>query len=261
MNIPIYQIDAFANQPFTGNPAAVCLLEEWLDDGLLQQIAAENNVAETAFIIQNEEGYHIRWFTPTVEVDLCGHATLAAAFVLFNYLDISSQLVSFHSRSGVLKVEKKNDVLFLDFPADQLHEAEAPSTLLAAFNFPPQKVMKGKTDYLLIYPKEEDIRMLKPNLERIAETDCRGVIVSARGEHSDFVSRFFAPQTGIDEDPVTGSAHTTLAPYWSGELQQNRLVARQLSPRGGELSCEYLGDRVKIGGKACFFMKGSIYIE
>ncbi len=262
MKLPIYQIDAFADRVFSGNPAAVCPLEAWLDDTLMQHIAAENNLAETAFLVKSDNHYEIRWFTPETEVDLCGHATLASASMLFTHFEPGANLLSFYSpRSGLLSVEKgKDGLLSLDFPADPPKEVAPVKALEEAIGGSPIQTLKGKTDYLLIYKDQQTIENLSPNFFLLNKVNARGVIVSAKGEQVDFVSRFFAPQAGINEDPVTGSAHTTLIPYWSGQLKKNRLSARQLSKRGGSLQCEALGDRVKISGKAVPYLTGEITI-
>ncbi|TXK37873.1 PhzF family phenazine biosynthesis protein [Pontibacter qinzhouensis] len=259
--LTLYQIDAFTDKVFGGNPAAVCVLDQWLEEEKMQQIAAENNLAETAFVVKTGSDYSIRWFTPTVEVDLCGHATLAAAFVLFSYHHLTVNAITFHShRSGLLTVEQQGEELTLNFPTDVLEQVEVPETLTQAFGVAPEAAFKGKTDYLLLFASEEDIVALHPDLRVLAGVAARGVIVSAPGKEVDFVSRFFAPQVGVDEDPVTGSAHTTLIPYWSQRLGKQKLTARQLSKRQGELTCEFLGDRVAITGNAVAYLKGEIYV-
>jgi PhzF family phenazine biosynthesis protein len=261
MKLKIYQVDAFAEKVFEGNPAAVCPLTEWLPDSLMQNIALENNLSETAFYVKRGDFYELRWFTPTTEVDLCGHATLATAHVLFNHEHHQTNEINFHSpRSGSLKVTKNNHLLTLDFPTDTLHKIEWPESNHAAFNFIPVEAWKGKTDYLLIFRNEEEIKNLKPNLSEITKWPVRGVIVSAKGTEVDFVSRFFGPQCGVDEDPVTGSAHTTLTPYWSEKLGKKKLKAIQLSARKGHLHCEHLGERVHISGSAKTFLIGEIEI-
>ena len=260
MKLTLYQIDAFAEKVFSGNPAAVCVLDSWLEDKTMQQIAQENNLAETAFLVKTDDRYEIRWFTPEIEVDLCGHATLASAFVLFRFFEQNiSQLEFFSPRSGILKVEKGDDgYLTLDFPADETSFIDEIEAITKAIGVTPLKTIKGKTDYLLIYNSQKEIEQISPNFHLLDQLDCRGVIVSAPGDKVDFVSRFFAPQCGIPEDPVTGSAHTTLTPYWAKVLGKNKMTAKQLSPRGGNLNCEYLGERVKIGGKAVLYMIGEI---
>ncbi|MEL7268504.1 MAG: PhzF family phenazine biosynthesis protein [Bacteroidota bacterium] len=262
MKQKIYQIDAFASKVFTGNPAAVCILEDWLTDDLLQSIAEENNLAETAFAIKNGEQYGLRWFTPETEVDLCGHATLATAFVLFEYYGHASDTIDFYSeRSGQLMVKKTADgLLCMDFPTDLLQKTEPNSAVNEAIGVIPLETFKGKTDYMLVFPSQGVIEGLKPNFFLLDKIDCRGVICTAPGGAVDFVSRAFFPQCGIPEDPVTGSAHTTLTPYWAQKLKKTKLTAKQLSKRGGDLVCEYLGDRVKISGRAAPYLIGEIEV-
>ncbi|RDV13741.1 PhzF family phenazine biosynthesis protein [Pontibacter diazotrophicus] len=259
--IKLYQIDAFTDKVFHGNPAAVCVLNEWLEDKTMQQIAAENNLAETAFVVQNGRDYEIRWFTPTVEVDLCGHATLAAAHVLFHFYNHPSNTINFQSRkSGLLTVDKAGEELTLDFPADVYQRVEAPQALVSALGVTPAEVYKGRTDYLLLFQTQKDIEGLAPDFRTLASVEARGVIVTAPGDEVDFVSRFFCPQVGIDEDPVTGSAHTTLTPFWSQKLSKKVLSAKQVSARQGDLRCEFLGDRVKITGRAVAYLSGEIEV-
>jgi PhzF family phenazine biosynthesis protein len=258
----IYQIDAFTKSVFSGNPAAVCPLEQWISDEIMQKIAAENNLAETAFYVKNGNKYEIRWFTPQTEVDLCGHATLAAAFVLFNFENHNDNLISFYSpRSGGLTVTKDGDLLSLNFPTDELEPIVLTNEILDAFDVKPQLAFKGKTDYMFLFNTEEEILNLKPNFDKISKLEVRGVIVTAKGNTTDFVSRFFAPQSGINEDPVTGSAHTTLIPYWAKELNKTVLSAIQLSERKGYLDCELLGDRVRISGYAKCYLIGNLFLE
>jgi PhzF family phenazine biosynthesis protein len=261
MEIKLYQIDAFTDKLFGGNPAAVCPLRSWLPDELLQNIALENNLAETAFYVYETNGLRIRWFTPAVEVDLCGHATLATAFVLFNKEGYSGDTITFNSRSGPLTVTKKGDLLTLNFPTDLLKEVPLTTELTAGFNITPMKALRGKTDVMLIFENEQQIRSLVPDQREVKKIKARGVIVTAKGNKVDFVSRFFTPQAGIDEDPVTGSAHTTLIPYWAGVLRKNKLNAIQCSSRGGKLACELKGDRVDISGNGKLFMEGNIYLD
>ena len=257
----LYQVDAFTDQTFKGNPAAVCILENWPSEKLMQNIAAENNLSETAFIVRKDDTFHIRWFTPTLEVGLCGHATLASAHVLFLYYHYRGSQLHFHSEhSGDLYVSKKDDLLTLDFPVDPITPADPPSELLGAFKKKPLEVYKGRTDYLLIYESQKDIEGCDPDLTMLKKSKARGIIVSAPGKKVHFVSRFFAPGSGVDEDPVTGSAHTTLTPYWSEKLGKNRMKARQLSKRGGKLICELKGDRVLISGRAVTYLKGEIEV-
>jgi PhzF family phenazine biosynthesis protein len=260
MQLKLYQIDAFAETVFTGNPAAVCPLETWLPDSLLQNIAMENNLAETAFYVKQGDVYELRWFTPNTEVDLCGHATLASAYVLFHYENHAGNSIRFHSpRSGALGVTREGDWLTLDFPADVYEAVEPTDELAACCSIRPQQTYKGKTDYLLIYENEAAIRSLVPDFAKIEVLPVRGVIVSAPGDSADFVSRFFAPQCAVNEDPVTGSAHTTLTPYWARRLGKNELLAMQLSARTGQLRCHYHGERVSISGKAKPYLVGTIY--
>ncbi|GMN07722.1 PhzF family phenazine biosynthesis protein [Croceitalea sp. MTPC5] len=262
MKLPLYQIDAFITKVFGGNPAAVCILNDWLATDLMQRIAQENNLAETAFIVQKNDTFELRWFTPETEVDLCGHATLASAYVLFNHRNHTEKTIRFYSpRSGALTVEKDSEGLMtMDFPSDELIVLQNNTEIIGAIGLTPQKTIKGKTDYLLIYNSQEEIEKINPNFHLLDQLDCRGVIVSAPGTTVDFVSRFFAPQCGIPEDPVTGSAHTTMTPYWSKILGKTVLSAKQLSKRGGDLQCEYLGERVKISGYAVPYLIGEINI-
>ena len=262
MKLRIYQVDAFTDKVFSGNPAAVCPLDIWLDDNLMQKIAMENNLAETAFYVKSGNEYQIRWFTPTVEVNLCGHATLAAAFVLFNFENHTESEIRFLSyRSGELIVTKHGDSLTLNFPSDIVEPVELTRELTAGFNLKPVEAYKGKTDYLLVFEHESQIKELVPEIDLIAKIAARGIIVTAPGDTADFVSRFFAPQSGINEDPVTGSAHTTLTPFWSKRLGKNELSAVQLSGRIGYLDCKYLNDRVEISGQARLYLKGEIFVD
>ena len=262
MKQKIYQIDAFTAKLFGGNPAAVCILESWLETDLMQQIAAENNLAETAFAVKNTNHYELRWFTPEIEVDLCGHATLATAFVIFNYYGYNENTLRFFSpRSGELLVQKsESGLLTMDFPTDDVTPVSEQTNISKAIGKQPVETYKGKTDYMLIYESQAEIEAIAPNFHLLNELDCRGVIVTAKGNEVDFVSRFFAPQCGIPEDPVTGSAHTTLTPYWSEKLNKKTLSAKQLSERGGDIQCEYLGDRVKISGNGVCYLVGEIEI-
>ncbi len=259
MKIPIYQIDAFAEKPFEGNPAAVCPLESWLPDALMQLIAEENNLSETAFFVPTQTGFHIRWFTPTTEVDLCGHATLAAAHVLFHCLGYESDHIEFESRSGLLNVSRAGELLVLDFPAQPPVICETPIQILHAFGIEPVECLKAE-DYVVVFELEEDVLSADPNLELLAELDGRGVIITAPSESYDFVCRFFAPKQGINEDPVTGSSFTQLAPYWSGRLGHSKLYAKQASSRGGEVICELKGERVEIAGRAMKYLQGEIEV-
>jgi PhzF family phenazine biosynthesis protein len=257
VTIPLYQIDAFSAHLFAGNPAAVCPLETWLDAAVMQQIAAENNLAETAFFVRESEGYRIRWFTPTTEVDLCGHATLAAAHVLFEHLGYKGEKLTFDSRSGPLHVTRSGTMLSLDFPAEPPLAVPVPPEIVKAFGKPPVEVLKA-SDYIVVFPDGEALNELTPDLDALRALDLRGVCITARHDRYDFVSRFFAPNVGIDEDPVTGSAHTQLTPYWAKRLGKKRLFAKQLSPRGGELRCELAGNRVIISGEAVTYLQGKI---
>lgn len=260
MKLKLFQADAFASTLFKGNPAAVIPLNEWLPDMTMQQIASENNLSETAFFIPEGDHFHIRWFTPKSEVKLCGHATLATAHILFNELNFQGELISFNSKSGILIVRKTEDKLQLDFPADLVKPIAKNPELEKALGAEPIAAYKGSTKHLLLFDSEEIIRNLKPNFHLLKQTDARGVIVTSKGDEVDFVSRFFAPKVGIDEDPVTGSAHTLLVPFWSGKLKKTELNALQLSERGGQLWCTLAGDRVLIAGKAITYMRGEIEI-
>jgi len=259
MRIPIYQIDAFSGRVFSGNPAAVCPLEEWLDDSVLQAIARENNLSETAFFVPEGSGYHIRWFTPVAEVDLCGHATLAASFVILDYFDKSVKQITFRSRSGKLTVVREGELLAMDFPSQPPFSCKVPKELIQGLGTEPLEVLCSE-DYLALFLREEEVLNLNPDMRILKELDLRGVIATAKGNKVDFVSRFFAPRFGIDEDPVTGSAHCALIPYWAKKLGKKNMHARQISPRGGELFCKDRGDRVVIAGKAVKFMEGHITI-
>lgn len=262
MKQKIYQIDAFTDTVFGGNPAAVCILQKWLSDELMQNIAAENDLAETAFAVPNGDFYELRWFTPELEVDPCGHATLATAFTIFQYYGHSQNTIRFLSpRNGQLLVSQNADEsMTMNFPTDDLIPTANQEPINKAIGKVPMKTFKGETDYLLIFKSQQDIEALRPNFHLLDQLDCRGVIVSAPGTEVDFVSRFFAPQCGIPEDPVTGSPHTTLTPFWSTQLNKTKLTAKQLSQRGGSLICEYLGNRVKISGKAVCYLVGEIEI-
>ncbi len=260
MKLSLYQVDAFTHSRFRGNPAAVVPLEEWLPDTILQDIAQENNLAETAFFVPEGAGFHLRWFTPATEVDLCGHATVASAHVLYEHLGYQKDRIEFQSRSGLLSVERKNANYLLNFPTDTITKIQNAPLLAEALGVLPVEIFQGKTDWLVILEEQAQIEHLKPDLRKIAEAGGRGTIVSAPGTAVDFVSRCFFPQSGVDEDPVTGSAHTTLAPYWAKRLGKNELSARQLSKRGGELHINLLGDRTEIGGAAVTYLIGKIWI-
>jgi PhzF family phenazine biosynthesis protein len=261
MRIPLYQVDAFSSQLFRGNPAAICPLDRWRDDQTLQSIAAENNLSETAYYVPNGSGYHLRWFTPGVEVDLCGHATLASAYVILAIRrEMDGSRVKFETKSGELIVEREGDLYALDFPARPPLACPVDSGLVEALGAKP-KLNLGARDYFCVFETEEEVRALKPNMEKLAAIDRFAFIVTAPGRDCDFVSRFFAPAKGVPEDPVTGSAHCTLIPYWSKQLGKTRLYARQISQRGGELWCEDRGDRVRMAGKAVKFLEGFIEIQ
>ena len=257
MKIRLFQVDAFTDILFKGNPAAICPLDSWLGEPLLQAVAAENNLSETAFFVKREPYYELRWFTQKAEVDLCGHATLASAYVIFNYLDPSPDTVHFHTKSGPLSVARQDDLLAMTFPARPGVPCEAPEILSEALGVPPGECLLSR-DYLVVFDSEETIKAISPAMDKLAALDCLGVIISAPGTRSDFVSRFFAPKVGVPEDPVTGSAHCTLIPYWAERLGKTNLHALQLSERGGELFCEQLGDKVRIAGRAVVFLEGFI---
>jgi predicted PhzF superfamily epimerase YddE/YHI9 len=259
MRLPIYQVDAFTDSLFGGNPAAVCPLEAWLPEAAMQAIAAENNLSETAFFVRDGGDYALRWFTPTVEVDLCGHATLAAGHVVFHYLEPQRKTVSFHTlKAGTLIVTRRADMLVMDFPARPASPAPPPPGLFAALGGAPREVLRAR-DHLIVYDTAAEIVALNPDLAALAKVDCWAAIVTAPGESGvDFVSRFFAPAQGVPEDPVTGSAHCTLVPYWAKRLGKMQLEARQLSRCGGALYCALQGDRVNIGGRAVVYLDGQI---
>lgn len=258
MKINIYQVDAFTDKVFGGNPAAVCPLDSWPEDKTLQSIAAENNLSETAFFVATDDAFQIRWFTPEVEVNLCGHATLASAHIIFNELGHTKASIQFHSKSGLLQVYKNENFLTLDFPTAELSQAIIKGDFSEAIGKMPIGLFHGNNKLLAVYEKEEDIVNIHPNFEKLSKLDYMGVIITAPGSHSDFVSRFFAPRVGINEDPVTGSAHTLLIPFWADHLNKTELHAFQLSRRKGELFCEYKEDRVWISGHAVTYLKGEI---
>ncbi len=261
MKLPIFQVDAFTDQVFGGNPAAVCPLDDWLPDAVMQRVALENAVAETAFFIPLKQGFALRWFTPEIEMDLCGHATLAAAHVIARHLNPGLNSIRFQSNSGELTVTVEDPWLTLDFPARKPQLSTAPSLILQAFSQPPVEVLQAR-DYVLVFESEAVIRGLVPNRNLLDQInlDPGGIVVTAPGDTVDFVSRFFTPQASIFEDPVTGSAHCSLIPYWSERLGKTDLVARQLSARGGELVCRNAGPRVLISGKAVTYLEGFIYL-
>lgn len=258
--ISMYQVDAFTDRLFAGNPAAVCMLDDPLPVKLMQSIATENNLSETAFVQNKGDHYNIRWFTPAAEVDLCGHATLASAWVIFNLLNHPLPEIRFESKSGLLKVTLEENILFLDFPSDTLTKVEDVSVLDGCLNFPIKELYKGKWDYMAVLKNETEIEKLQVGMNCIAKLTSRGLIVTAPGDKVDFVSRFFAPQLNVPEDPVTGSAHTTLIPYWTKRLGKSMLTARQLSARGGSLIGIHRGDRCLIGGEASLYMIAEIMV-
>jgi PhzF family phenazine biosynthesis protein len=261
VKIPIYQVDAFASEVFAGNPAAVCVLESWPGDRTLQAIAAENNLSETAFLVRNGNGFDLRWFTPTTEVALCGHATLAAAKVLFDLRGWKEAAIRFQTRQrGVLTVEKRGDLLEMDFPSLPARPVAPPAGLGKALGAEPRQVLASVEDWLAVMDDETAVRGLKPDFEALEKFPCRCLVPTARGERSDFVSRAFAPRFGIPEDPVTGSSHCVLAPYWAGVLGKDELHAFQVSARGGEVFCRNAGARVKLAGRAALYLEGTIWV-
>ncbi len=268
MTFPIYQVDAFSNELFKGNPAAVMPLKEWLPEEMMQKIAMENNLAETAFFVPLYPGdsggadYHIRWFTPALEIDLCGHATVAAAFVIDKMLKTGEKKIVFSTeRAGLLQVEVQENWYLLDFPSRMPEPIIAPALLYKALGIDDAAAVLLSRDYFVVLEDEEAVQHIKPDMTLLKQLDGTGVIVTARGEVADAVSRCFYPKAGIDEDPVTGSAHCNVVPYWSRQLGKTQLVCRQISSRGGELVCEYRGERVILGGQAVLFMKGEVHLE
>ena len=263
MELSLYQVDAFASALFRGNPAAVCPLDAWLPGEILQAIALENNLSETAYYVPGGRGtgrYDLRWFTPAVEVDLCGHATLATASVILDVRrETAASRVVFDTKSGALTVERCGDLLAMDFPARPPAPCAVDPRLEDALGAKPALIL-GARDYFCVFESEDEVRALQPNMEQLAAIDRFAFIVTAPGRDCDFVSRFFAPAKGVPEDPVTGSAHTTLIPYWSARLGKNKLFARQISPRGGEVWCEHRGDRVQIAGRAVQYLEGRIQV-
>lgn len=260
MKLAIYQIDAFAEKQFEGNPAAVVPLESWLPDTVMQAVSEENNLAETAFFVPTKNGFHIRWFTPNKEVKLCGHATLASAYVLFNILGYTEERISFQSLSGELLVSKTDNLLTLDFPAQIPEICNTPSLLVAGLGKEPLECLKND-DYIAVFENENDVLNMTPNHEALKQLELRGIIATAPSSEFDFVVRFFAPKFGIPEDSVTGSAYTQLMPYWSNKLGRSKLRAKQVSGRGGKLFCELKGNRVLISGSAITYMIGTIEIK
>lgn len=259
MKVPIFQVDAFTDHIFGGNPAAVCPLEKWLDEETMQHLAQENNLSETAFFVKNGAEYDLRWFTPEVEVDLCGHATLATAHVLFEHLGYAEDEIRFRTKSGLLIVKREGDRLMMDFPTDDMPQVEPPAVLFQALGIRSDHVF-FTDDYMVVLDSEEEVLNLDPDFRLLSEVNARGIIVTATGKEVDFVSRFFAPGAGIDEDPVTGSAHTKLTPYWSRKLGKDILEALQISKRVGELTCRNKGERTEILGNAITYMIGEINI-
>ncbi|MGC8722994.1 MAG: PhzF family phenazine biosynthesis protein [Acidobacteriota bacterium] len=259
LRIPFYQVDAFTSRLFGGNPAGVCLLESWLPAEVMQAVAAENNLSETAFLVKEGDAWGLRWFTPEVEVDLCGHATLASGFVLLKVLREAAGTVRFSTQSGPLAVKEEGDLLSMDFPSRPGEPCQAPPRLLEGIGLAAAEVRRSR-DYLVVVESEEQVRGLKPDMAMLAGLEALGIILTAPGRTCDFVSRFFAPGAGVPEDPVTGSAHCTLVPYWSRRLGKKRLHALQVSARGGELFCEDRGERVSIAGTAALYLQGHILL-
>ncbi len=260
MVLPFFQVDAFTSKLFGGNPAAVVPLENWLNDEVMQKIAAENNLSETAFFVKQGEHYHIRWMTPVSEVPLCGHATLASAYVIFNYIEQKAEQIKFMSKSGELIVEKDGENISLNFPINKPKPIQINQAVKEAFDKEPIEVLENGFFVLIVFDSEDYIRSYQPRVEALKKIHEHAVIISARGNQVDFVSRMFAPNEGIDEDPVTGSAHTVLIPYWKEKLGKKNFRALQVSKRCGELECEYLGDRVKISGRAVLYATGNLFL-
>ena len=257
----LYEVDAFTDEIFRGNPAAVIPLEAWLPDETMQAIALENNLSETAFFVaRGGGGYELRWFTPTVEVDLCGHATLASAHVLFAHLGFDQNRIEFHTRSGQLNIKRLGSEYLMDFPADEVSTTDVPAALIEGLNEMPLEVYMGRDDYMAVFETQSDVANLRPDFTRLKALKGRGVIVTAPGYLVDFVSRGFFPNAGVDEDPVTGSAHTTLTPYWAKRLEKKELVAQQISQRGGKIRCTLNGNRVELAGLAVTYLKGVIFL-
>jgi predicted PhzF superfamily epimerase YddE/YHI9 len=254
-----FEVHSFTDEIFKGNPAGVCPLDEWIDDQTMQKIARENGLSETAFFVQKEDTIELRWFTPAIEVDLCGHATLASAYVLFEHLNPELEQVVFQTKSGELKVLKSASALIMDFPSRPGEQIDPPEQLAAGLKTGIGEVFKAR-DYMVVFESEHQVRGLDPDFDILGEIDCTGIIVTAPGEDVDFVSRFFAPRAGINEDPVTGSAHCTLTPYWAEIFDKTDLAARQVSERGGELACRLVDDRVHIAGRAALYAKGFLNI-
>ena len=261
MRIPIYQVDAFTDRLFAGNPAAVCLLDSWPEDAFLQSIAAENNLSETAFLVKDGARYQLRWMTPVTEVALCGHATLAAAFVIFNFVEPARVELVFDTLSGELRVRRGDNQLQMDFPSLPPEPCACPPALSAALGTQPREVLRSAQYYVARFDSAADILALQPDMEKLKTLDRMATVATAPGDTEDCVSRVFGPKVGIPEDPVTGSAHSVLTPYWAARLGQSHVHARQLSTRGGELFCELRGDRVSIAGQAVLYMQGEIHLD
>lgn len=260
MRTRIYQVDAFTSRLFRGNPAAVCPLDGWLDDARLQAVAAENNLSETAFLVPRDDDFELRWFTPAAEVRLCGHATLAAAHVVLRVTQASRSSVTFQTHSGALEVVRRGERLAMDFPARPSEPSAAPEGLVEGLGATPEEV-RASDDWMAVFGSEGDVAGLEPDFRRLAGLGRRGVIATAPSDGpADFVSRFFAPSLGIDEDPVTGSAHCALAPYWSARLGREKLLGRQISARGGEVACRLREGRVELEGDAVLYLEGWIVV-
>ncbi|HTL54813.1 MAG TPA: PhzF family phenazine biosynthesis protein [Candidatus Limnocylindrales bacterium] len=259
MRVPYFQVNAFTNNTFGGNPAGVCILSEWLPDNTLKAIAAENDLSETAFLIQREDFFELRWFTPAIEVDLCGHATLASAFALFFERGHQSDMIRFDTKSGWLSAAKRKGLVELDFPSRPPVRCTAPEQLIRGLGSRPAEVLRSR-DYLAVFDSPLEVAGLKPDFGLLRQLDVLGIIATARDKQADFVSRFFAPAAGIDEDPVTGSAHCTLIPFWAERLRKKELFAKQISQRGGELFCRLMGDRVGIAGGAVVYLRGELNV-
>lgn len=260
MKLSLFQVDAFSSRVFGGNPAGVCPLDSWLDYDVMQAIAAENNLAETAFFVAGPDRFHLRWFTPTAEVDLCGHATLASAWVLFEKLGVKAPEVCFDTRSGMLTVKRDGAKLSMDFPSRPGDPCDVPPALLTGLGIRSAEVLRAR-DYLVVLESEAAVRAIKPDFAKLMEVETFGIIVTAPGDGTDFVSRFFAPRMGVPEDPVTGSSHCTLIPYWAKRLGKQHMKAHQVSPRGGEIFCGHYDARVSIAGHAVLYLEGTIYTE
>ncbi|MFL5738897.1 MAG: PhzF family phenazine biosynthesis protein [Flavisolibacter sp.] len=259
MQLSIYQVDAFADKIFCGNPAAVVPLDSWVEDEIMQKIALENNLSETAFFVKTDEGYHLRWFTPEYEIDLCGHATLASAYIIKNFLEPHVEEISFTTKqAGILKASARSGMYMLDFPSRMPHSCSVPSRLYESLGISQAIEVLKSRDYFVVLPDEEAVKNVQPDFTIMKELDTIGVIVTAKGQTADVVSRCFYPGLGIPEDPVTGSAHCNIVPYWSAKLHKTKLFCKQLSPRGGDLHCTLDGDRVLMSGKCVLYLRGEI---